>query len=303
MFTSTTRQAFSRVLAGTTAASAGLCLGASALLATIPPTLETTETTVTNCEASPSRFQRKQTTLQQAGTHEINNRRMNTRQELSVIRKGEQEMLRRWERDEDGWRELPARAWPAYQPNPKQMENIEVESKKQGCSNTNTSDPCKELLFNIATTKVFYNLDPTEGLRQFENLAKQGHVDSMVACGIILTEGMGVPPDVKKGLEWLKKAVDLKSSQGYYELATVLYTGIDGVVEEDPEGAFELFAKAAEQDHTAGMYMMADCLVEGEGVGIDVARAVPLFYRAAEKGHRYSRQKIRELLAKQEYKN
>lgn len=45
------------------------------------------------------------------------------------------------------------------------------------------------------------------------------------------------------------------------------------------------------------MYMMVDCLVEGEGTAIDVAKAAPLFYLAAERGHRYARQRMRELLA------
>jgi len=47
--------------------------------------------------------------------------------------------------------------------------------------------------------------------------------------------------------------------------------------------------------------MLADCLIEGEGTEKDVARAVSLLYRAAERGHRYARQRIRELLAMQEY--
>lgn len=299
MFSTLTNKTITRAV-GTAAVSAGLYLQTNPSSHHLRPSIPTTY-----CEAIPSRFQRKKTTLRQAGTDKIFARRMNTRDELSLIRKGEEEMLRRWERDEDGWRQLPARAWPAFQPNPEQVKKIQSDATKKGCfnGNRNNFDLCSELLFNIATTKVFYNLDPAGGLKQFEDLAKQGHVDSMVACGIILTEGMGVPPDGKRGLEWLQKAVQQNSSQGFYELATVLYTGLDDVVEEDPEGAFELFARAAEQDHTAALFMMADCLVEGEGVEVDVARAVPLFFRAAEKGHRYSRQKIRELLAKQEYKS
>ena len=70
----------------------------------------------------------------------------------------------------------------------------------------------------------------------------------------------------------------------------------DGVVEEDPEKAFGLFQRAAKSDHTAALYMVADCLVEGEGTERNIHKAVPLFYKAAERGHRYSRQRIRELL-------
>ncbi|KAL3927344.1 MAG: hypothetical protein SGARI_005351, partial [Bacillariaceae sp.] len=130
-------------------------------------------------------------------------------------------MLQRWERDEEGWRELPARAWPAYQPNPEQLKSILAEIALSDChrlmrekakaksderkdesdnnpraaeNNENDLDMsklCTQLLFDMATAFVFYSVDPQAGLSQYEQLAKMGHVDSMVACGIILMEGLG----------------------------------------------------------------------------------------------------------------
>lgn len=252
------------------------------------------------------RLFRKRRTLQQADKDSTTQtlRRYNTKEELSKIRVNEVEMLRRWEKDEDGWRELPARAWPAYQPKPDELEGIESDASKNKCSSSGKKNMiCTQLLFNIATTLVFYNIDAERGFRQYEELAKQGHIDSMVAVGIMLVEGLGIKPQEEKGIEWLKKAVELDSSQGCYELGTVFYTGIDGILEEDPKAAFELFQKAAKQDHVAGTYMMADCLIEGEGTEQSVAKAVPLFYQAAERGHRFSRQRIRELLARKEYQS
>lgn len=229
-------------------------------------------------------------------------------------------MLRRWERDEEGWRKLPARAWPAFQPDMEQLKGLQKDARRYKCNTASasssssiretsklpktTSDLCREMLFNIATALVFYQVDPLTGFYQYQALAREGHVDSMVACGVVLVEGMLMSAGEnheQTGIEWLQKAVTRNSAQGCYELGTILYTGIDGVIDEDPEAAFELFRRAADQGHTAGIYMMADCLAEGEGIPKDVGRAVPLFYRAAERGHRYSRQKIRELLAKQEY--
>ena len=280
-----------------------------------------------------ARLFRKKTTIQVANAspeQDIAKRksgllqRFSTQQELDKLRAHEKEMLQRWERDEEGWRDLPARAWPAYQPNPGQLKGILAEITTNDChrlmlekakenesdDNTNLSIDknendldmtklCTQLLFDMATAYVFYSVDPQAGLAQYEQLAKMGHVDSMVACGIILMEGLGVPPNEKAGLEWLEKAVQYHSAQAYYELGTVYYTG--GVVEEDVDKAFQLFELAAEQDHTAATYMVADCLVEGEGTEKSVARAIPLFYKAAERGHRFSRQRIRELLARIEY--
>ena len=270
------------------------------------------------CESNNARERakilRKRTTLEQAAPApdrvSVGPRRINTREELSKLRLIEQEMLSRWQRDEDGWRELPARAWPAFQPNAEQLKLIRERIQQNRCRTTSSlkkdddphnDDICSKLLFNAATSMVFYQLDPKAGYQQYKELAEQGHIDSMVALGVLLLEGMGIPPNEEEGIRWLKRAVELGSIQGYYELGTVLYCGIDGVLDEDPEGAFVLFEKAAKASHTAALYMMADCLVEGEGTEKDIAKAVPLFYQAAERGHRYARQRIRELLARKEY--
>lgn len=253
---------------------------------------------------------RKRATLQKASRVDpaLPARRYNTAQALDKLRPNQKEMLERWERDEDGWRELPSRAWPAVQPNEEQMKRIRQTAQEKGCSPETTSwfgranTECQELFFQIATTLVFYNVDAKAGLEQYRQLAEKGHVDSMVACGVILVEGLGVPPNEEEGLEWLKKATDMGSSQATYELGTVYYTGIADVLEEDAEKAFALFERAARTNHVAALYMMADCLADGEGVAQDVARAVPLFHAAAEQGHRFARQRIRELLASRKYK-
>lgn len=276
-----------------------------------------------------AKLKRKKTALQVA----TNLRKMNTKEEISKLRVMKDEMFRRWEQDEEGWRELPSRAWPEYQPNAQELEGIVSEIQSLGCNveavnkKNNAGDDkkedietedvafCNKLLFDMATGLVFYNIDPGAGFAMYEKLAKQGHAPSMVACGIVLIDGLGVPTQEKEGFAWLEKAMEFAddadtnsdgslsmcSAQAMYELGTVYYTGIDGVVEEDPEKAFALFERAAKLDHTAALYMVADCLVEGEGTERSVAKAVPLFYKAAERGHRYSRQRIRELLARVEY--
>eukprot|EP00934_Nitzschia_sp_Nitz4_P005935 Nitzschia sp. Nitz4//scaffold145_size56662//22128//23204//NITZ4_006555-RA/size56662-processed-gene-0.14-mRNA-1//1//CDS//3329536571//5925//frame0 len=275
------------------------------------------------------RVERKLTSLRQAtATHEgpprssycpsSSVRRADTRQQLKNIRSQQHEIFLRWQRDEDGWRKLPARAWPPVQPTPEQLEALRQQFVNKNCSSLlplvqvpeeervtwpEASGPskgsirtCQKILFQMATALVFYHLDPATGYQIYLSLAKQGHVDSMVACGIVLVEGLGVSPQEQEGLLWLEQAVARNSAQACYELGTILYTGIDEVVQEDLPAAVELFRRAAERQHVAAMYMYADCLAEGDGVPKDVAKAVPLFYQAAEHGHRFARQRIRELL-------
>jgi Sel1 repeat len=224
---------------------------------------------------------------------------------LEDIRANQSAVLQKWERDEEEhWRELPARAWPAVQPNPDESLGIQRLYDAANCAadhNHSTSDSnvqqCREWDFQMATTLVFYSVDPARGLQRFRQLAQQGHVDALVACGIILVEGLGVPPDEHAGLQYLEQALERGSSQAAYELGTIYYTGLDGLVEEDEAKAFRLFANAASHHHTAALFMMADCLFHGEGTERDVPRAIPLFYQAAEQGHRFARQRIREFLA------
>ena len=277
-----------------------------------------------NNNQKDSTLLRKRATLQQAAAaavattasaqqqQPIPAKRRATAHALHQIRQHQTEIMNRWQRDEEeNWRTLPARAWPKYQPDEKQLVSIRAHAKKLGCftinnnNNNKTSDKCQELLFHISTSQVFYNLDPPAGLDQYKQLAEQGHVDAMVACGVVLVEGLGgIQPREQEGIAWLQKAVAAGSDQACYELGTVYYIGIDGVVDEDPVQAFQLFQKAAAaNNHPAAMFMMADCLIQGDGIEKDVARAVPLLYKAAELGHRYARQHIRELLSRKTYKH
>jgi len=251
----------------------------------------------------------KKNTLQLAGDNDnhhhpapITIRRVDTKGEILKIKKMEKEMLERWDKDEDGWRKLPARAWPAYQPDSEQLNIIRDEILKCGCKPDSDNAVCNELFFDTATSLVFNNIDPEAGLQQYKELAEKGHVDSMVACGIILLEGCcDITPNEEEGVQYLIKAVARDSVQGTYELGALFYTGLDELLEEDPLAAFEFFEKAAGHDHPAAIFMMAECLYDGEGTEQSVARAVPLFYRAAEFGHRFSRQRIRQLLANKSY--
>ena len=53
---------------------------------------------------------------------------------LQPLRSKEGEMRARWEKDEDGFRSLPARAWPPFQPEPDKLK--ELQGELEGCSDT-----------------------------------------------------------------------------------------------------------------------------------------------------------------------
>ena len=65
---------------------------------------------------------------------------------------------------------------------------------------------------------------------------------------------------------------------------------------EDEAAAFALFERAAAQRHTGGLFMLAECCIEGCGCERDHPRAVRLLEAAAAQGHRMARQYLREWL-------
>jgi TPR repeat protein len=214
---------------------------------------------------------------------------------LAKLRETEAIFRERWTKDEDGWRKLPPRSWPAYQPPAEKIPSLEVDllqcPKNAGAP---LSQDCAKAHFDYATALVFASVDPPRGLERYTELAEGGNVDGMVAAGVTLVEGNGVPTDEEAGIRWLRKASDLDCAQAHYELGTMLYLG--EAVEEDEEGAVALFKRAAAKQHAAGMFMLGDCMLEGEGCQREPGRAVPLLYAAAEMGHRGARQHIRQLL-------
>lgn len=163
---------------------------------------------------------------------------------LNEYRAKEQEMRTRWERDEEErWRFLPARAWPADQPDAAAVPGIAQDLAATDCISVRADKPetidsntvsvkqspqCASTAFNFATALVFNNLDPARGLRIYRKLAEASHVDGMVAAGVVLLEGLGVPADEREGVRWLRKACEQKSAQAYYEMGTAYYTGIQG---------------------------------------------------------------------------
>jgi len=157
------------------------------------------------------------------------------------------------------------------------------------------STECTRATFDLATALVFASVDPATGLQTYRELGGAGDTDSMVAAGVCLIEGLGVPRNNEEGLQWLHRACDLGSAQGQFELGTLVYTG-SADLEEDEVAAFELFHKAANQEHASGMFMVADCLLEGIGCEQDQGKAVPLLLAAANLGHRGARQHLRQLL-------
>lgn len=221
-------------------------------------------------------------------------------EELHKLRAGEEAMRRRWEEDEDKWHQLPPRAWPAYYPTSDELPTLRQRLMDEDCpafEGPSLSQSCVRKAFDLATCLTFNGLDTLDGFRVFKVLgATHGDAEAMVAVGVLLMEGIGVPRDEVEGLRWVQRAAGLGNAQGEYELAVAYYTGLEKTLECDESAAFRLFERSSSQSHTGALFMIADCLLDGVGCEADPARAVPLLHQAAERGHRLARAYLLEWL-------
>jgi TPR repeat protein len=222
-------------------------------------------------------------------------------QALAGLRRTEADMRLRWERDEDNWRKLPARAWPDYQPDVEEIPALRTKVTKQCASESQQrSADCMQRKFDLATALTFNQMEGEEGLGLYRELAAQGHTDGMTALGICLLEGIPRLEDVDApgGVQWLRRAAELNNIQSVYELGILYYTGsADPVIAEDEAKAFSYFEQSANKSHTCGLYMTALMMMKQEGgCSADPPRSLDLLYRAGERGHRTARAALLKIL-------
>lgn len=80
-------------------------------------------------------------------------------QQLVELKKQEDDIRARWWKDEEGWRDLPARAWPPVQPHSDAIPGLKNALATE-CTDSTTnkhirSKHCDETKFNLATALVF----------------------------------------------------------------------------------------------------------------------------------------------------
>lgn len=225
-------------------------------------------------------------------------RRSRLEEELAKLRPNEAAMREKWiQDDQESWKKLPPRAWPARQPGADQIPELRAGLEQERCPppGSQMSADCITKHFDLATAMVFNSVDAADGVATYRKLGEAGSLDGMVATGVCHVENLGVPRNDEEGITWLRMASEKGSAQGHFELGMLVYMGGAGLEEDEP-AAFELFKQAAEQRHSSGMFMVGDCLLEGIGCERDQAAAIPLLKAAADMGHRGARQHLRQLL-------
>ena len=116
--------------------------------------------------------------------------------------------------------------------------------------------------------------------------AKEGHESAMVLLANNLIEEEDIISK-QEALKLYRKAADMDHPDALFNLGTLHFNGIEGVLESNEENSLPFFEKAASLGDEASLYWVGHCYLSGEG-GVTTRnsqQAMTYLQSAAEKGH------------------
>lgn len=120
-------------------------------------------------------------------------------------------------------------------------------------------------------------LDEMQAFNKYKKAAEQGNADAQYELARCYAKGNSTEKDLTKALEWYIKATE----QGY-----AAKNGLANLCpNEDAELFFEVFKKAAEQDHVIAQNNLGRCYEKGFGTKKDEEQAFEWYKKAAEQGY------------------
>lgn len=126
----------------------------------------------------------------------------------------------------------------------------------------------------------YHEKEPKSPLKAFEWFmiaAKQHHTDAEYYVGLYYQNGKGVPQNLEQAIYWYEKAALNKDKNALYHLAMIL------IKQENKD--YQLTAKLLEQaavlDHPHAQYNLAVMYQKGEGVELDMNKALFWYEKAS----------------------
>lgn len=120
----------------------------------------------------------------------------------------------------------------------------------------------------------------------YEDLAKQGHADSQVFVGWMLTEGRGVVSNVARATEWFERAAAMGSPQGAFYLARAMTAA------NEHETALALYKRSAAANYLPAIFWVGYANARAKGTPRDVTTAYQFLCQAESRGHIYAAREI-----------
>ena len=135
-----------------------------------------------------------------------------------------------------------------------------------------------------------------QGAALMRRLAERGMLEGLCGWAMSLLDGEESPRDVPHAMACHRAAAAGGLAQSMHELGVIYYTGdlSDHGVPADAAIAVRWLRRAAERGVSGSMYLLGECLLEGNGCAADEAAAFRWFEAAGELGHRGARERILE---------
>ena len=124
-------------------------------------------------------------------------------------------------------------------------------------------------------------VDTVQAFECFSKSAALGNVEAENMLGVCYLNGQGTEPDEEQALYWFQEAVKHNDPNAQSNLAHAYKEGLLGL-KADPEKAFELYKKAAEQDNVDAMFEVAEYY---NASYLTAQKSVEWYQKAADAGH------------------
>lgn len=119
--------------------------------------------------------------------------------------------------------------------------------------------------------------------QEWQVLAEGGHGGAQLNIGVLHEQGLGVPKDAAKAMEWFRRAAENGESAAFYNIG-VLYRDGRGVP-QDLEEAAKWFRGSAEHGDAHGRFQLGLATLGGRGVPQNVDDGIELIRKAADDGN------------------
>ena len=110
--------------------------------------------------------------------------------------------------------------------------------------------------------------------------AKKGNVDAQYDLGVMYYEGIKVPKEIEKAVDWFTRSAEQGDKEAQYTLGVIYYQGKS--IQQDYQKAIYWLTKSAEQDDAEAQLFLGVMYYEGKGILQDYKKAFEWLTKSAE---------------------
>ena len=200
-----------------------------------------------------------------------------------------------------------------------QLPESEQESENCVTSNLNLAlkwyDKAAEngnVMAQIIMGQYYYSGEGVEknyekAVNLYRNAAEQGYAIAQNNLGECYAKGNGIEQDWEKAMEWYRKAAEQGYAVAQYNLGDCYQAEGSGIAEsaggdyddltaqDSFRKAVKWFRKAVEQENKDAQFSLGWCYQYGQGVPVNLQKAIDLYQKSAKQGHKRSKECLKEL--------